>query len=71
MIKYELICKDCSHKFSSWFASSKEFEKIKKIKMLTCGNCNSLNIDKSLMAPSLLNTKKDIRKERGKKIKAI
>ncbi len=69
MIKYELICKDCSHKFSSWFASSKEFEKIKKIKMLTCGNCNSLNIDKSLMAPSLLNTKKTSEKKEEKKLR--
>jgi len=28
MIKYKLICKDCSHIFDSWFASSKEFEKL-------------------------------------------
>jgi len=57
MIKYKLTCKDCSYQFDSWFASSKEFEKLKKSKYLNCSSCNSLNIDKSLMAPSVLNSK--------------
>ena len=57
MIKYKLTCKDCSYQFDSWFASSKEFEKLKILKYLNCPSCNSLNIDKSLMAPSVLNNK--------------
>ena len=57
MIKYKLTCKDCSSKYDSWFASSKEFEKLKKSKYLNCPSCNSLNIDKSLMAPSVFNNK--------------
>ena len=57
MIKYKLICEECSHIFDSWFASSKEFEKLKKNKYLNCTACNSLNIDKSLMAPSVINKK--------------
>ena len=57
MIKYQLICEDCSHIFDSWFASSKEFEKLKKNKYLNCTACNSLNIDKSLMAPSVISKK--------------
>ena len=57
MIKYKLTCKDCSYKYDSWFASSKEFEKLKILKYLNCSSCNSLNIDKSLMAPSILNNK--------------
>ncbi len=57
MIKYKLTCKDCSYQFDSWFASSKEFEKLKISKYLNCSSCNSLNIDKSLMAPSVLNNK--------------
>jgi len=57
MIKYKLTCKDCSYQFDSWFASSKEFEKLKESKYLNCSSCNSLNIDKSLMAPSVLNNK--------------
>ena len=57
MIKYKLICEDCSYIFDSWFASSKEFEKLKKNKYLNCTACNSLNIDKSLMAPSVISKK--------------
>ena len=29
MIKYQLICKSCDYKFDSWFASSKEYERLK------------------------------------------
>ena len=57
MIKYKLTCKDCTYQFDSWFASSKEFEKLRISKYLNCLSCNSLNIDKSLMAPSVLNNK--------------
>ena len=57
MIKYKLICKDCNTKFDSWFASSNEYEKLKKRKFLTCQSCNSLKIEKTLMAPQLINSK--------------
>ena len=30
MIKYKLSCENCSQDFDSWFASSKEYEKLKK-----------------------------------------
>ncbi len=55
MIKYKIICNDCEFTFDSWFASSKEFEKLKRKKLLNCHNCNSLKVDKSLMAPTLIN----------------
>jgi len=58
MIKYQLYCKNCQNQFESWFASSKEFEKIKKIKFLNCQHCNSTNVDKSLMSPNVLGSKK-------------
>ena len=61
MIKYKLACKDCETTFDSWFASSKEFEKLKKKHLLICHICNSKTVDKSLMAPSLRNNKKDIK----------
>tara|TARA_Y100000590_G_C15689647_1_gene1002960 strand:- start:418 stop:846 length:429 start_codon:yes stop_codon:yes gene_type:complete len=57
MIKYRLTCKDCKESFDSWFSTSKEFEKLKKSKHLNCHNCDSLNVEKSLMAPSVLNFK--------------
>ncbi len=61
MIKYLLNCKSCKNEFESWFASSKEFDKLKKLKLLNCQNCNSQKIEKSLMKPNLAssNFKKD------------
>ena len=53
MIKYSLICKECDLNFESWFASSKEYEKLKKRNLLNCYNCNSLNVDEGLMDPSI------------------
>ena len=61
MIKYKLACKDCEIIFDSWFASSEEFEKLKKKRLLTCHICNSSKVDKTLMAPSIKNNKKDIK----------
>ena len=55
MIKYKLVCKNCDLSFDSWFASSKEYEKLKKGQLLNCHKCNSKKIEKSLMAPKLMN----------------
>ena len=67
MIKYCLKCKNCSAEFESWFSSSKEFDRLKKLKLLNCQSCNSLNIEKSLMTPNLANTKKkNIQKNKDK-----
>ena len=55
MIKYKLSCKNCEISFDSWFASSKEYEKLKKKKLLNCHFCNSRKVEKSLMAPKLIN----------------
>ena len=63
MIKYKLICKKCEKTFDSWFASSKEYEKLKKRNFLNCCNCNSKEVEKSIMAPKI------IRKESEKNLK--
>ena len=55
MIKYKLKCKKCSLLFDSWFASSEEYEKLKKRKYLNCHKCGSIKIEKTLMAPKLIN----------------
>ena len=60
MIKYKLICKDCETTFDSWFSSSKEYEKLKKKKFLNCHFCNSLNVEKALMSPSVNTLKNDL-----------
>ena len=59
MIKYKLICKNCNLSFDSWFASSDEYEKLKKNKFLNCHNCNSSKVEKTLMAPRLISKLKD------------
>ena len=59
MIKYKLTCKKCDNSFDSWFPSSKEYEKLKSLKHINCPNCNSLTIEKSLMSPNVLNSKKE------------
>ena len=54
MIKYKLICKECDLKFDSWFASSNEYERLKKKKLLNCHKCNSYKVEKTIMAPQLI-----------------
>jgi hypothetical protein len=53
MIKYKLNCRNCGSVFDSWFASSKEFEKLKKMKLINCDDCKSLDIKKSIMSPRI------------------
>ena len=60
MIKYKLICKHCDLKFDSWFASSNEYERLKKKKFLNCHKCNSVKVEKTIMAPQLINYKSKI-----------
>ena len=54
MIKYKLFCKECDLKFDSWFASSNEYERLKKKKLLNCHKCNSFKVEKTIMAPQLI-----------------
>ncbi len=69
MIKYKLICKSCYISFDSWFASSDEFDKLKKMNFLSCFKCNSQNIDKTLMAPKLITNLK-VKKLNNESLKA-
>ena len=73
MIKYKLICKNCDISFDSWFASSLEFEKLKKKDYLSCHNCNSKRIEKNLMAPKLINNpdKKEILEKKNLKLQEM
>ena len=73
MIKYKLICNECANTFDSWFSSSREYEKLKKQNYINCHICNSLNVEKTLMSPSVLKSQKnykiEIKKDKYKKIK--
>ena len=65
MIKYKLLCNDCFQNFDSWFASSKKFEKLKKLKFISCPNCKSDKVEKTLMAPKLLKKSNKHEKEKN------
>ena len=65
MIKYNLKCHN-DHEFESWFSNSKEYDKLNKKGLLECIFCSSKKINKSLMAPKILNLK-----EKDKKIETI
>jgi len=71
MIKYSLKCKNCSLEFESWFGSSKEFDRLKKMNLLNCGSCGSLRVQKSLMSPNLANTKKKSSEKNNLKFKEV
>ena len=60
MIKYALECKNCKFQFESWFGTSNEFDRLKKMNLLNCQACNSIKVEKSLMSPNLSNSKKKI-----------
>ena len=68
MIKYKLICKNCDLSFDSWFASSLEYEKLKRNKFLGCHRCSSKKVEKTLMAPKLIK-KSELKNFEQKKLK--
>ena len=53
MIIFNLKCFDCDYDFEGWFENSKEYSKQKRKNLISCPSCNSLNINKGLMAPNL------------------
>ena len=69
MIKYNLLCKKCELTFDSWFASSKEYDKLKKKKLINCHNCGSLKVEKNLMAPKLISKNFNYKNEKIDHIK--
>jgi hypothetical protein len=58
MIKYNLKCHN-DHEFESWFSNSKEFDNLKKKKLLECIFCLSKKIVKSIMSPMISGTKEN------------
>jgi hypothetical protein len=50
MIKYTLIC-ERKHEFESWFADSAAFDKQAKRKLVACPVCDSVKVEKAIMAP--------------------
>ena len=53
MIVFNLMCRECNFEFEGWFDSTSAFENQKKRKLLSCPNCESNNIKKTLVAPNV------------------
>ena len=72
MIKYSLECNQ-SHTFDAWFSDSLNFEKQNKKNQISCPNCSSLKIKKSIMAPSIpsKNYKSDLLNEKKDKMEVV
>ncbi|MFN3622566.1 MAG: DUF1178 family protein [Hyphomicrobium sp.] len=52
MIKYRLQCAD-GHEFEGWFASSASYDAQAADGHITCPECNSRDVGKSIMAPNV------------------
>lgn len=57
MIRYSLTCHK-AHAFEGWFASSDAFDKQVKRKLVTCPACGSVKVEKALMAPNVVTSRK-------------
>ena len=57
MIAYALRCHK-GHEFDGWFRDSTAFHEQSRTGHLSCPSCNSLRVEKAVMAPSVSGTKK-------------
>lgn len=57
MIKFSLSCEK-DHSFDGWFSSSEDYEKQLKRGLVTCPQCHSPKVGKTLMAPSVSTSRK-------------
>jgi hypothetical protein len=58
MIKYALIC-DADHEFESWFPDSASYDKQVKRGLVSCPVCDSVKVNKAIMAPNVARKDKD------------
>ena len=70
MIKYNLLCKKCELTFDSWFATSKEYDKLKNKKLINCHSCGSIKVEKNLMAPKLISKNFSLKNEKKNLVKS-
>ena len=57
MIRYSLAC-DRAHTFDSWFQSSAAYDRQAKLGMVACPVCNSVKVEKTIMAPRITGARK-------------
>ncbi len=56
MIRYALRCEQ-GHAFESWFQSSSAFDSQLKRKLVACPVCDSIKVEKAIMAPRIVSKK--------------
>jgi len=56
MIRYALRCEG-DHAFESWFQDSSAYELQVKRKLVSCPVCNSVKVEKAIMAPRIVSKK--------------
>ncbi len=56
MIKYNLRCEN-DHEFETWFRSSSDYDEQIDGKQVSCPYCDSVSIEKALMAPNVSTSK--------------
>ena len=60
MIAYTLRCHK-GHEFDGWFRNSSAFDEQAARGQLSCPSCNSIRIEKAVMAPAVSGTKRSAR----------
>jgi hypothetical protein len=56
MIRYALRCEH-DHAFESWFSDSAAYDSQVKRKLVSCPVCNSVKVEKAIMAPRIIGKK--------------
>ena len=56
MIRYALRCEH-DHNFESWFSDSSAYDQQVKRKLVSCPVCNSVMVEKAIMAPRIVGKK--------------
>lgn len=60
MIRYTLRC-ETGHEFESWFQSSSAYEQQERRHLIDCPSCGSDKIERAIMAPRVIDSKKKSR----------
>ncbi len=60
MIRYSLRC-ETGHEFESWFQDSAAYDKQVKRKLVACPICDSVKVEKAIMAPRIARKRGDKR----------
>jgi len=70
MIRYTLSCEN-AHRFESWFQSSAGFDDQQANNLISCPNCGSTQISKTIMAPAIPKKDQPTTQSDASKIAAI